>query len=84
MKAARAAPARPAPRRGPEVGRAKAPLSELVSSLPEPEPDDEAVSVSVAVAVDVESSSEVDEVLVLDGLALLEIPEEEPPGAEVD
>lgn len=65
------------------MGRAKAPLSELVSSLSEPEPDDEAVSVSVAVAVDVESLPEVDELLEGDGLALLEIPED-PPGTEVD
>lgn len=63
------------------MGRAKAPLSELVSSLSDPEPDGEAVSVSVAVAIDVES--EADELFEEDGLALLEMPEEEPPGAEV-
>lgn len=83
MKAAKAAPARPAPSRGPDVGRAKAPLSELVSSAPWL--SEELVAISVSVDVEESSSVEVEEedVLVLPvGLGELEKPEEEPTGVD--
>ncbi|KAL2818286.1 hypothetical protein BJX63DRAFT_383885 [Aspergillus granulosus] len=76
MRAARAAPARPARRRGPAVGRAKAALPESVSSalslLLSSVELGELVTVAVSVSVEVESSSsvevEVEEVELVVGL----------------